>query len=393
MPAWQGVIGYGRSLGANKYYEARVGFSRLHEFIIDTGYTLGNLGEQFGIPNANAGGVPGFTNIQIAANVGLGDGSGTLEKINNNWEVDQAFTWVKGSHELKFGFDWMSRRFAFFSPSYPNGSYNFNGSYTGYGLTDFLFGHPISSTIDITKFFSIQRYQPSFYIQDNYRVNSRLTLNIGIRDDLVTPWKERHDRLAGFSPLNGGSLVPVGTAPYMGDSVVDARWTNWGPRAGFAYSLTPKTVIRGGGGIFYAFSSITSDKSIAKNAPFSGSLQTSNNVNNWAAALPISAGFPASRPALFPTTGTAFVYYPRDFKTPAAYEWNLNIQQQLWTNDVMSVAYVGQAGAHILVVAQHQPAYSRSECYCDQTALFQPGGRQRRRTMGQFLLQLVASNL
>ena len=213
VPAWQGVIGYGKSLGANKYYEARVGFSRLHELIIDTGYTLGNLGEQYGIPNANAGGVPGFTNVQIGGNVGLGDGSGSLEKINNNWEVDQAFTWVKGSHELKFGFDWMSRRFAFFSPSYPNGSYNFTGAYTGYGLTDFLFGRPISSTIDITKFFSIQRFQPSFYIQDNFRVNSKLTLNIGLRDDLVTPWEERNNRLAGFSPLNGGSLVPVGRRP------------------------------------------------------------------------------------------------------------------------------------------------------------------------------------
>jgi hypothetical protein len=88
----------------------------------------------------NAGDVPGFTNITITGNVGLGDGSGSLEKINNNWEVDQAFTWVKGNHELKFGFDWMSRRFAFSSPTYPNGTYSFNGAYTGYGLTDFLFG-------------------------------------------------------------------------------------------------------------------------------------------------------------------------------------------------------------------------------------------------------------
>ena len=350
VPAWQGVIGYGISLGPSKYYEARIGYSRLHEFIIDTGYTLGNLGEQYGIPNANAGDVPGFTNITITGNVGLGDGSGSLEKINNNWEVDQAFTWVKGNHELKFGFDWMSRRFAFFSPTYPNGTYSFNGAYTGYGLTDFLFGHPISSTIDITKFFSLQRFQPSFYIQDNFRVNSKLTLNLGIRNDLVTPWKERNNRIAGFVPENGGNLVPVGTAPYTGDTPIDGRYTNWGPRAGFAYSVTPKTVIRGGAGIFYAFQSVTSNISISKNAPFSGSLQTTNSATNYSGALPISAGFPAGRPDLFPVAGTAFVYYPRDFKTPAAYEWNFNIQQQLWANDVFSIAYVGQAGAHIFAL-------------------------------------------
>ena len=350
VPAWQGVIGYGISLGPNKYYEARVGYSRLHEFIIDTDSTKGNLAEQFGIPNANAGGAGGLTNIVISGNVGLGDGSGSLEKINNNWEVDQAFSWVKGNHELKFGFDFMSRRFAFFSPTYPVGTYNFNASYTGYGLSDFLFGRPISSDIDITKFFSLQRFQPSFYIQDNIRLTSKLTLNLGIRNDLVTPWKERHNQIAGFVPGNGGNLVPVGTSPYPGDTVIDGRYTNWGPRAGFAYSLTPKTVLRGGGGIFYAFQSVTSNLSISKNAPFSGSLQTTNSSSNFAAALPISAGFPPGRPALFPVAGTGFAYYPREFKTPSAYEWNINLQQQLWANDVLSIAYVGQAGAHIFAL-------------------------------------------
>ena len=350
VPAWQGVIGYGISLGPNKYYEARVGYSRLHEFIIDTDSTKGNLAEQFGIPNANAGGAGGLTNIVISGNVGLGDGSGSLEKINNNWEVDQAFSWVKGNHELKFGFDFMSRRFAFFSPTYPVGTYNFNAAYTGYGLSDFLFGHPISSDIDITKFFSLQRFQPSFYIQDNIRLTSKLTLNLGIRNDLVTPWKERHNQIAGFTPGNGGNLVPVGTPPYMGDTTIDGRYTNWGPRAGFAYSLTPKTVLRGGAGIFYAFQSVTSNLSISKNAPFSGSLQTTNSSSNFAAALPISAGFPPGRPALFPVAGTGFAYYPREFKTPSAYEWNINLQQQLWANDVLSIAYVGQAGAHIFAL-------------------------------------------
>ena len=113
---------------------------------------------------------------------------------------------------------------------------------------------------------------------------------------MVTPWKERHNRLAGFVPANGGSLAPVGTAPYTGDTVMDGRYTNFGPRAGFAYNVTPKTVIRGGFGIFFAFEMQTSNLSPAKNAPFSGSLQVSNNAADFASAKPISAGFPASRP-------------------------------------------------------------------------------------------------
>lgn len=155
---------------------------------------------------------------------------------------------MKGSNEIKFGFDFMSRRFAFFSPSWPVGTFSFNGSYTGYGFADFLYGHPINSEMDITKFFSLMRYQPSFYIQDNYRVTPKLSLNFGLRDDLVTPWTERHSQLAGFVPANGGTLVPMGTAPYLGNAVADGRYTNFGPRLGFAYSLDSKTVIRGGAG-------------------------------------------------------------------------------------------------------------------------------------------------
>ena len=348
IPAWQGVVGYGLSLGANKYYEARVGYSRVHELIVDADTNQPTLAQQLGIPNANAGGAAGLTNIGISGTVGLGDGSGSLEKINNNWEIDQAFSWVKGKHEIKFGFDFMSRRFACFSPTWPVGTFSFNGSYTNYGFADFLYGRPISSEIDISKFFSLQRFQPSFYIQDNYRVTSKLTLNVGLRNDLVTPWKERHNQLAGFDPTNGGNLVPVGTSPYTGNAVTGGRYSNWGPRFGFAYSINSKTVVRGGAGIFYAFENETSNISEAKNAPFSGSLTATNSATNFALAMPISAGFPAARPNLFPITGSTFVYYPRAYKNPSANEWNLNIQRQLSGHDVLSVAYVGQTGVHII---------------------------------------------
>jgi hypothetical protein len=359
IPGWQGVIGYGRSFSPAVYYEARMGFTRMVEQIIDADSNQPTLAEQLGIPNANGGGAAGgLTNISISGTVGLGDGSGSLIKVNNNWQFSQALSWVHHGHELKFGGDILSRRFAFFSPTWPVGTMSFTGVYTnnqgspapsgGYGLADFLFGHPVSTQIDITKYFSLKRFLGAIYVQDSWRVSSRLTLNFGLRDEMVTPWKERHNRLAGFVPTGGGNLVTVGTAPYSGDTVMQGRYNDLGPRAGFAFNATPKTAIRGGFGIFYAFEMQTSNLSPAKNAPFSGSLQVSNNAADFAGARPISAGFPASRPDLFPITGTAWVYYPYDFKTTSANEWNLNVQRELWKNNVVTVAYVGAKGSHIL---------------------------------------------
>ncbi|HEV2273001.1 MAG TPA: carboxypeptidase regulatory-like domain-containing protein [Acidobacteriaceae bacterium] len=352
-PGLQGVLGYGRSIGLNKYYEARIGYSRLTEAFVLADEPRGNLAEQLGIPNANAGGALGLTGINISGTRSLGDaGISGLRKVNNNWEVGQAFSWVKGSHELKFGVDYMSRRFAFFTPSHPTGTYSFTGAYTGYGLADFLYGVPVSSELDVTKFFSMMRFQPSFYVQDNWRVTPKLTLNIGLRNDLVTPWVERDNRIAGFVGDNGGTLVPVGTPPFNGNSLTVGRYTNWGPRFGFAYSLDSKTVIRGGAGIFYAFETNNSNPQ-AKNAPFNGSFIQTNSTGaaGFAAALPISAGFPAARPELFPVAGTAFNVFQRRYPNPSANEWNLNVQRQLSSHDVLSVAYVGQTGVHILANA------------------------------------------
>jgi Carboxypeptidase regulatory-like domain len=352
VPSNQIVLGYGLSVGANKYYEARLGWSRLNEDEVDTNtINQGNLAERLGVPNANAGGVSGLTTFSISGNVGLGDGFGNLEKIDNNWEVDQALSWVKGKHELKLGFDWQSHRQTNYDPLHPNGIYTFTGAYTGYGLADFLYGRPISSELDTTVYYSTQRFQPSFYIQDNWRVTLKLTITMGLRDDLVTPWVERANRLASFVPTNGGMLIPVGTPQFPGRGVTDGRYTNWGPRLGFAYSLDPKTVIRGGTGIYYAFENIASGQNVATNAPFNGYFVTTNSSGaaGYAAAAPISAGFPAGRPLLNPTANTNVVFYPQVYKNSTANEWNLNIQRQLTANDVLSIAYVGQTAAHILI--------------------------------------------
>jgi hypothetical protein len=351
VPSKQAVLGYGRSLGPSRYYDLRVGYSRMFQGIYDSGTRLGAIAEQLGILNANAGGAaPGLSTTNITGMTGLGDGSGSLQKVNNNWEIDQAFSWVRGRHELKFGFDYMSRRFAFHSPGAPSGLFTFSGIYSGFGLADFLFGRPINSRFDSTKFFSMQRFYFSWFVQDNWRISSRLSLNIGLRNDSITSWKERHNRLAGFVPDGGGTLIPVGTAPFAGHSVQQGRPWQLGPRLGLAYTITPKTVLRTGGGIFYSFKTVTSGNSLAKNAPFSGTLLTTNDANNFAAAKPISAGFPAERPQLWPIAGTGFYYWPQDAKTSAMYEWNINLQRELASNMVISVAYVGGKGTYVDVV-------------------------------------------
>ena len=280
----------------------------------------------------------------------MGDGNGSVEKVNNIAEINQAFSWVKGSHEFKFGANWMSTRFAFFTPPKPVGSFTFSGAYTGYGLADFLYGRPISTQFDVTRFFDLKRYRPSLYVQDNWRVTRRLTLNLGLRDDLVTPWKERHNRLAVFDPSNGGNLVPLGSPGFPGDTVTDGHYANLAPRVGLAYTLGPKTVIRAGFGVFYAYETYNSNPQ-AKNAPFNGSVITSNSTGEagYAAALPISAGLPAARPNLFPAAGTAFQVFRRKYPNPSANQWNVNVQRQLSSHDTLSVAYVGQNGVHILI--------------------------------------------
>lgn len=350
-PGRQVVLGYGRTFGPTRYYEARMGYSRLTESIITEGAMLGDIAEQNGIPGANAGGAtPGFTNIVISGNATLGDGNGNITKVNNLWEIDQAFTWVKAKHEIKIGANFMSTRFAFLSPAHPNGTMSFTGAYTGLGLADFLYGVPVTSQLDVSKFFSLIRFRPSFYIQDSYRITPRLTLNFGLRDDLVTPWVERDNRLAGWDPTNGGSLVPVGTGSFPGDSVVDGRYTNFAPRFGFAFNIDSKTVLRGGFGIFYAYETYNSNP-MSKNAPFNGSFATTNttDVEGFASGKPISQGFPSARPDLFPTAGSAFQAYQRRNPNGSANEFNLNLQRQLSSRDLLSVAYVGQTGAHILI--------------------------------------------
>ena len=372
IPGEQIVLGYSRPIGDNKFYEARVAWSRLNEAIVIANNSLTDLSTQYGIPGANAASIPGLTNFAISGQVGLGDGFGNLFKIDNNWEVDQAFTLIHGKHEFKAGFDYLPRRQANYDPLYPAGNFTFSGAYTGYGFADFLLGHPISSELDSAEFLQIRRTLYSFYVQDTYRIMPKLVIEYGIRDDMVTPWNVKHNYLAGFDPnaanpnpsvvpgqpQPAGYLIPVGSGIFTGNSIVNGRYTNLGPRLGLSYSINAKTVIRAGAGIYYGNEN-QSGNPFQANAPFHGSYISTNssaalgsaaNTTAFNNAVPISNGFPTSRPSAFPIPGTTVQWYLRSYKNMTSNEYSLNIQRQLSSKDMLSVAYVGQTSAHVMVV-------------------------------------------
>ena len=152
-PGTQVVLGFGRSLGPTKYYEFRAGYSRLPEDIIVADSKLGGIAEQLGIRNANLGG-PGMSTITISGMASFGDGNGSLQKINNIYEADQALSWVHDKHEFKFGFNWMTTTFDSShrrSRSVRSTQRVLHGIRPG-GLP---YGRPISTQIDITKYFTL----------------------------------------------------------------------------------------------------------------------------------------------------------------------------------------------------------------------------------------------
>ena len=202
----------------------------------------------------------------------------------------------------------MSRRFAFYSPGAPNGQYTFSGIYSNFGLADFLFGNPINSRLDVTKFFNLHRFYFSWFVQDNWRVTSKLSINMGLRNDSITAWKERHNRLAGFVPDNGGTLVPVGTAPFTGDSVLQGRPWQLGSssrlrlhadaedrdpcRWRHLLQLQERDLRQLAG----------EECALQRNARHRERCRTTSPQR-----MPISAGFPAERPELWPIAGTGFL--------------------------------------------------------------------------------------
>jgi len=357
------------TFAANKINEFKIGYSRYVVKALQN-FAGQDLGSQFGIPNIfnpnNATATGGLPYIQFSNLSPLGTTDWFPEFLNeNNYQYMDAFTYVRGRHSFKFGADLRRRLHGFFQTQNARGDMTFNELFTsdlttdtgGSALASFLMGYPGSAYRDGQKgSFGMRWTEFSAYTMDDFRMNDRLTLNLGVRYDLFTPPVEQKNRLANFDFATGTFVSPQQPGVSRSGNVKTDH-NNFAPRIGFAWTpWNEKTVVRGGFGIFYDVQADQNDAELAYNPT---GLIFSQNYNPAANATPnlrVSTGYPT--PVYSTVSNPAGRASASLFNNRTTYieEWNLNIERALTPSMALQVAYVGTRGVKLAFLSnRNQP--------------------------------------
>jgi hypothetical protein len=268
---------------------------------------------------------------------------------------------ILGRHTLKVGYEFQAIDTLLddFNPAYGQDIYG--GQFTNptptksntlYNMADFLLG--ARSTYQLTNFTVAHlRQRMNFaYVQDDFKVSPRLTLNLGMRYEFATPVYDRDNHMANFDPSTN-SLVYASNGSLTSRTLVNPSYNNWGPRAGLAFRLNSKTVIRTGYGISYVlFIRQGGDSYLAYNGPSVVNAQITQspsepvctpNANPLTCFRPTMLGYPDgfTAPANFSTVNTKTVYIQKDIRWPYVQNWHFTIQRELAQNLILDVGYAG----------------------------------------------------
>ncbi len=359
----------------NLINEFRAGFS-INDILQD--YPLAKQGAQItqsigltGLPKPpELGGIPNFS---------FSDGSFIQTNStgrphftgNKTYQLNDSITWTAGRHTIKGGFDVQKLKFQDYLSFFAGddfGEYSFTGQYTGNAFADFLVGLPSVTTYaangpDVKPF----AYHYAGYVQDDFRVSPKLTLNFGVRYELHPPFNDETNQLTNLDrKTKGGRVVvpnaaglalvsPAFRADIKNTPIVIAseaglpeglRATDkndWNPRFGFAYRPfnDNKTVIRGGVGVYTV--------TVLGSVLYSLAGIASSNAPVFQNSAPGSTTYRLQLPNAFPATTTVGSGGIPDFRRanqtdltdPYAIQWNLTIERELWQNTGLRLSYIG----------------------------------------------------
>ena len=353
------------TFGSSLVFEARFGYNRFKQIVEQNrAFTTPNIAADVllisgvatdpAASNAPAFIVPGYGGISGAP-------SSPRSWFSDRYEGEASVSLVRGSHLLRAGADVVYHRETFPEIIIPNGLYVFDGSFTGHSMADMLLGIPNTFLL------SPELFDPQFrgtdftpWVQDDWRVTSKLTLNLGLRYEYY-PWPVSANNTISniVLPPGGGEASVVLSGPCVPDlpvrrcettlptSMASRRSTlgpsdknNFAPRLGFAYKATDKTVVRGSYGIFYQPEPFNQFVFLSINPPFISFYNRFNNQSNyqtWDWYNP-TAGLPAG--------GIQFSYIPSDSVMPYLQAWSLGVQHEIAGN-VVDITYVGNKDSHL----------------------------------------------
>jgi hypothetical protein len=303
----------------------------------------------------------------------------------NNYQYTGSLTWIHGRHNVKLGGDFL--RMQYFSKSYGDmrGRLVFNGRFTGETMADMLLGWPSSSRRQLDAsgpYHLVSNY--SGYAQDDFKVTPNLTLNLGIRYELMKPPHEKYNSLAMFIPaigkvvIGGRGNVPdfdqrlatLGTqnavlASDLGlpDTIVKPNNKMFAPRFGFAWRAfgNSKTVIRGGYGIFYGASSLYRMDEYNDTFPYTITETFSVSGSN-PALVTASNPFPTARRSISGVT-SSFGQDSVQPKPQYLQSFNLTFEREFLNGTVIEIAYAGSKGTHL------QRRYDINQQYREQALI------------------------
>ncbi len=302
------------------------------------------------------------------------------QSINNVWTFTTSFNRYWGNHNLRWGSDYRLTRWFENNPGTgQNGLFDFAKALTratdsaasettsGSGLASLLLGLPTSGSISRDPAMAAQSHYNAFYIQDDYRITRKLTLSLGLRYDIETPFTERYDRFAwGFDPNADLGITVPGIGPLKGGMLfvnkdgyprrqgrVDKD--NFGPRLGLAYSFNPKTVLRVGWALFYegltnnlsgsdASARPSAPATFTFNTPYVGSSDGNRTV---LPGVSLSNPFPNGFNPIVGTAegvrsllGRGVTYVKPDRELPSVHQIQVTLQRELPLNSLVEAAYV-----------------------------------------------------
>jgi hypothetical protein len=336
----------------------RIGFNRLDTARLTQ--VTDRIIEQYGFKGlpffSDIGGLPA---VSVNGYTGLGEG-GTLPNLKLSQVIQYAdsVSIVHGAHTFKTGADVRFILSDAFTPSGTRGSYSFTGAFTqdpqkrtgtGSGLADLLLGVPSSASVTTPTIGDLRQRYYGFYFQDDWQVSKNLTLNLGIRWDLSSPFWDRLNRMSNFiidpSPDFNKFIVAGSRGSSIPDrALVNFYKTDFAPRFGLAYRLPHQTVVRSSYGIFNQGTSLFGiNGRLSFNPPFNESYTyTGDQITP---GFTLAQGFPAG--VLQPTINQInrqVISFDPNMHNGYMEQWNVDVQNELIPNLLVDVAYSASAG-------------------------------------------------